>query len=149
MAGPFWFAWVAEGTAFDAETHAVEDEDVFAFELSHTEGEFPTLVLDVINPRVGLLNETREQWAWFSHGEGSSVEPLFYGRLVGVPQELQNEVVRLEFRAKPIDYDAQREALAETLRVAPYWDPVWLAEDAREDPDTIWRAGLSFGTSTG
>jgi hypothetical protein len=137
MAGPFWFAWVAEGTAFDAETHAVEDEDVFAFELSHTEGEFPTLVLDVINPRVGLLNETREQWAWFSHGEGSSVEPLFYGRLVGVPQELQNEVVRLEFRAKPIDYDAQREALAETLRVAPYWDPVWLAEDAREDPDTI------------
>jgi hypothetical protein len=137
MAGPFWFAWVAEGTAFDAETHAVEDENVFAFELSHTEGETPTLVLDVINPRVGLLNETREQWAWFSHGEGSAVEPLFYGRLVGIPQEMQNEVVRLEFRAMPVDYDAQKEALAETLRVAPYWDPVWLSEEARIDPDSV------------
>jgi hypothetical protein len=137
VAGPFWFAWVAEGTEFDAEAHAVEDESVFAFELSHTEGEFPTLVLDVVNPRIGLLNDTREQWAWFSHGEGSSVEPLFYGRLVGVPQELQDEVVRLEFRAKPVDYEAQKETLAETLRVSPYWDPIWIAEDARLDPDTV------------
>jgi hypothetical protein len=135
--GPFFFAWVPEGTAFDAEAHAIEDENVFAFELSHTEGEFPTLVLDVVNPRIGLLNAGREQWAWFSHGEGSAVEPLFYGRIVGIPQELQNEVVRFEFRAKPADYDAQKEALAETLRVAPYWDPLWLSEEARLDPDTV------------
>jgi hypothetical protein len=137
MAGPFWFAWVAEGTAFDAETHAVEDENVFAFELAHAEGEAPTLAVDVVNPRVGLLNASREQWCWFSHGEGSAVEPLFYGRLVGIPQELQNEVVRLEFRAVPVDYEAQKAALAETLKVDPYWDPIWIAEEARLDPDSV------------
>jgi hypothetical protein len=137
MAGPFWFAWVAEGTEFDGETHAVEDEDVFGFEISHTEGEAPTLALDVVNPRIGLLNASREQWAWFSYGEGSSVAPLFYGRLIGIPQELQNEVVRLEFRAMPVDYEAQKAALAETLKVAPYWDPVWITEEARLDPDSV------------
>jgi hypothetical protein len=137
MAGPFWFAWVEEGTAFDPETHAVEDEDVFAFELSHAEGETPTLAVDVVNPRVGLLNAGREQWCWFSHGDGSAVEPLFHGRLVGIPQELQNEVVRLEFRAMPIDYEDQKAALAETLKVEPYWDPIWIAEEARLDPDSV------------
>jgi hypothetical protein len=137
MAGPFWFAWVAEGTAFDSEAHAVEDEDVFGFEISHTEGEFPTLALDVVNPRIGLLNASREQWAWFSYGAGSSVAPLFYGRLIGIPQELQNEVVRLEFIARPFDYEDQKAALAETLKVAPYWDPVWITEEARLDPDSV------------
>lgn len=137
MAGPFWFAWVDEGTAFDPDMHAVEDEDVFSFEISHQEGDFATLTLDVINPRIGLLNEGREQWAWLSHGEGTGVEPLFYGRLVGIPKDLQNEIVRLEFRAKPVDYEDQKETLAATLRVAPYWDAVWLAEEARINPDTV------------
>jgi hypothetical protein len=137
VAGLFWFAWVAEGTAFDSETHAVEDESVFAFEISQTEGDFPTLVLDVVNPRVGLLNDAREQWCWFSHGEGSAVEPLFYGRLVGVPQDLQNEVVRLEFIARPVDYEEQKTELAETLKVAPYWDPVWISEEARLESDSV------------
>lgn len=137
MAGPFWFAWVDEGTAFDPDLHAVEGEDVFSFEISHQEGDFATLTLDVVNPRIGLLNEGREQWGWLSHGDGSGVEPLFYGRLVGIPKDLQNEIVRLEFRAKPIDYEDQKEALAATLRVAPFWDAVWLAEEARTDPDTV------------
>jgi hypothetical protein len=93
----------------------------------------------VVNPRIGLLNSGRQQWGWLSWDDGTSngLVPLFYGRLVGVPQDMQNEVVRLQFIGRPLDYEAQKEALAETLRVAPYWDQIWLSEDARLDPDTV------------
>lgn len=139
MPGPYYFAWTTPETAFSESAHAVEDEDVFAFELEHVEGEFATLSLDVVNPRIGLLNAGRDQWAWLSYDTGTSdgIVPLFYGRLVGIPQDLQDEVVRLQFIARPLDYEDQKAALAETLKVAPYWDAAWISEEARLDPDTV------------
>jgi hypothetical protein len=140
--GPFYFAWTAAETAFSESAHAVEDEEVFAFEIQHNEGEFATLSLDVVNPKVGLLNPGRDQWAWFSWDTGTSdgVVPLFFGRLVGVPQDMQDEVVRLQFIARPLDYETQKAGLAETLKVAPYYDPIWLSEEARLDPDSVLEA---------
>ena len=45
MPGPFYFAWVdAANTTFDSEVHAVEDESVYAFDLSQEEGDFAKLV---------------------------------------------------------------------------------------------------------
>ena len=49
------FAWVDGGDAFVDRV----DEDVFAFELSHLEGEFATLNVEIRNPRVGLLKHSR------------------------------------------------------------------------------------------
>ena len=45
------------------------DEDVFAFELSHLEGEFATLTIEIRNPRVGLLKPGRMRWCWFGMTE--------------------------------------------------------------------------------
>ncbi len=43
----FQFAWVGPAeTAFGPE-HAREDEEVFAFSLEHTEGDFATLSIDI------------------------------------------------------------------------------------------------------
>jgi len=137
--GPFFFAWTGPAESFGSQ-HQVEDEEVFAFEITHSEGEFATLAIDIKNPRVGLLNAGRSQWMWLSWDNGAEIVPLFYGRLIGVPQAMQNEVVRLEFVARPADFDAQKEALAATLRVAPYWDPAWISEDARVDPDVVLEA---------
>lgn len=136
----FYFAWVPPSTAFNAAAHAVEDEDVFAFDISETEGELPSLTLDIRNPREGLLNEGRDFWAWLSVEEGSDITPLFYGRLVGVPEQLQDELVRLIFVARPVDYDAQKEALAASLRVAPYHAPEWISPDRLDDPDAVLEA---------
>ena len=131
----FYFAWVtAAETTFGPEHH-VTDEDVFSFEIIHAEGEFPQARIEIQNPRVGLLAAGRKQWAWLSYDDGSSVTALFFGRLVAVPQELQGEVIALEFVARPTDWDDQREVVAATLRVAPFWDPVWIAEERRDDPD--------------
>lgn len=140
----FTFAWVAEGTAWSAALDR-EDEEVFSFEVAHVEGEFPTLRLDIRNPKVGLLNDGREVWAWLgyeasSDSDSTGAVPLFYGRLVGVPENITDELVRLQFIARPIDWAGQREVLAATLRVPPYWDPIWIEADRRLDPDAALEA---------
>jgi hypothetical protein len=45
--------------------------------------------------------------------------------------------VTLEFVARPIDVVAQKEALAETLRVLPYYDAAVLDPARRKDPDVV------------
>lgn len=131
----FYFAWVnADETTFVA-GHEREDEQVFGFEITHTEGEWAVLRIDIVNPREGLLKAGRKRWAWLAYDAGATTHALFFGRLVGVPQDMQDEVVRLEFIARPRDYDNQKQAVANTLKQAPYWDPVWIAEERREDPD--------------
>lgn len=135
----FHFAWAdAEDTTFGPE-HEVEDLDVVGFELVHKEGGFAMLSIAVKNPRVGLLADGRKQWLWFSYDDGSTdgATPLFFGRLIGVPEDVQNNAVTLNFIARPIDYDATKVVLAGSLKVQPYWDPMWLREDRRNDPDAV------------
>ena len=61
----------------------------------------------------------------------------FRGRLVGIPTSIFEELVTLEFVARPTDLVAQKEALAETLRVLPYYDEVLIEESRRTDPDVV------------
>lgn len=138
--GSFYFAWVADGTPWSSALMR-EDENVLALTLDQSEdSEFGALSIDVRNPRIGLLNAGRNFWAWLAVETGSGATPLFFGRLIGVPQDLELEVVTLEFEARPTDYDALKADLAATLRVAPYWDPIWIAADRRTDPDAVLEA---------
>lgn len=135
----FYYAWCdSDELTFNPATHKRVDEQVFSFNMPHVEGEFPSLDVDLVNPRVGLLASTRKQWVWLSWEDPEGVTwPLFFGRLVGVPQDIQDDVVRLTFVARPVDYEQQRDALALTLQVAPYYDPVWLSDQERLDPDRV------------
>jgi len=138
-AGPHYFAWTAADEAFDPEVHNRADEKVFSIRITQTEGDFATAAVEVRNPRVGLLGAGRNFWAWLSWFDGADIVPIFRGRLVGVPEQLHNELVLLTFVARPADFEEQKLALAETLRVAPYWDPVWLV-DKIDEPDTVLEA---------
>jgi hypothetical protein len=128
----FSFAWVDGGDAFVDRV----DEDVFAFELSHLEGEFATLNVEIRNPRVGLLKPGRKRWCWL----GKDGVALFHGRLVGIPINIREEVVTLNFVARPSDFDARKKAVAAGMRVFPYYDPLWIAGEMREDPDVVLEA---------
>lgn len=121
MAGPYTLTW----------DHGITAEQVIAFSIEHSEGAFAVLNVTVVNPRVALLSG--ELWATLSDAVG----PLFYGRLVGVPVDLQDNSISLEFDARPDTFDADKAALAETLKVAPFWDPVWIAPTERTKPDTV------------
>ena len=131
----FRFAWVASTETTFGPAHQREDEEVFAFRLEHTEGDFPMLSIDIRNPRRQLLAGTNI-WVWLSE-DGT---PLFFGRLIAVPEDLHAEIVRLNFVARPQGYDDAKRALADTLKVAPFWDPVWIRDERIDDPDAVLEA---------
>lgn len=134
MPGPFYFAWVEAGEAFDPAVHNTYDQQILSAEVAHAEGEAATLAIRIKNPGVGPL--TIGRWAWFSYEAGSGIVPVFNGRLIGSPSDLQAEILTLQLRAIPDDYIAQKTALAATMRVLPYWDPVWEVEKI-DEPDTV------------
>ncbi len=138
-----YFAWVdapggSSGADFGPE-HVVQDESVIAFRLTHNEGDFCTLSLEVENPRVGPLAPGRPIWAWLSWrpSAGGAVVPLFFGRLIGVPSNILGNIITYEFRARPSDYIEVKEALADTLRVLPFYDELFIDTGRRDDPDAV------------
>ena len=141
MGARIFFAWVERHeTAFLAEHHRI-DEEVFALHRSLDEGEFPSLEVDVWNEGVGFLAPGRRQWVWVSYERGpDDVVPLFFGRIVGVPQQFSEDMVRLTFRARPQDYEDRKEQIAAQHRELPVFDPLWMSEAERRDPDAILEA---------
>lgn len=126
-----------DGGAFDASVHEVEDEQIVSLDLTQAEGGFAALTIEIRNPRIGLLAVGRNLWCWLSWRDGGgTVRPLFHGRLVGVPDNLQDEIVKLLFLARPNDFVSQKIVAANALRILPYWDPIWLI-DKIEHPDTV------------
>lgn len=135
-----YFAWVdATDTTF-LEAFEREDAQVFSFSVEQAEGDFAALTLDIINPRVGLLAPLRKRWAWLAYDDGTTVTPLFFGRLVGAPEGSTGEILTLTFIARPPQFVALKEAVAEGLRVLPWFDPVWIAPARRADPDVVLEA---------
>lgn len=140
----FYFAWVdASETTFSQSLKRMDDI-VLGFDVSQQEGDFAAASIDLQNPHVGLLNATRKQWAWLSWVDPSSgssdAVPLFFGRLVGVPDSIDKEIISVSFIARPANFDVLKSALAETLKVAPYWDPVWIEPARRDVADVVLEA---------
>ncbi len=138
--GPFYFVWADKNEPFDAAVHARIDEDIFKFDVDHSEGDFATLTAIIRNPRIGLLAPARRVWAWLSWQNDADLVPLFYGRLVGVPTDINQEQVTLVFTARPADFVSLKEAKADTLKERPYYDPIWINPDSLDDPDTVLEA---------
>lgn len=138
---PFFFAYVdADQTTFTSDMHVV-DEDIFSLEMKHEEGQVATLTLTILNPRIGLLNPTRKIWAWMARRkQDGTIVPFFFGVLVGIPSNLFGETLQLKFIAQPLSFIFDKQAVAETLKVRPYYDPVWIEETKRDDPDTVLEA---------
>lgn len=138
--GPFYFAWVnADETTFNSSMLRM-DEDVFSFNLRQSEGEFASLSVIIKNPRIGLLAPARKVWAWLSYFDGTVLKPIFFGRLVALPSNIFDTKVTLDFIARPSNFAAQKELLANSLRVAPYYDPLFISPDHWDDPDVVLEA---------
>lgn len=136
----FYFAWVDEDMDFDPDVHNVVDENILSFEFEQDEGDFAQLTITVKNPRIGLLNVGRKVWAWFSFFNGTDLIPMFHGRLIGIPDDVFQEIVTLKFIARPSDFNDQKLALAATLKARPYWDDLFIKPSSWDDPDTVLEA---------
>ena len=136
----FHFAWVDAGQTSFSSALAREDEQVLSFELAQEEGDFASLRLEVRNPRVGLLSINRKRWGWLSVSEGATLMPLFFGRLIGLPEEMNEDVVTLSFIAKPLNYQVAKATVADTMRQSQYFDPLFIEQERRLEPDTVLEA---------
>lgn len=141
MTLPFYFYWANQNeTTFNPSTMNVFNEEIIGFKINHEEGQIPTLDITIKNPRVGLLAPGRKTWAWFAWDkfqDGSVIVPLFFGVLVGIPTNLFKELVSIQFIARSHTYIADKQALAETMKLRPYFDPFFLDERHRDEPDSI------------
>ena len=136
MPGPYYFAWVAEGEAFDPDVHNRFDERVLSIDIEHSEGDIPSLHIALKNPRVGLLSAGRNVWCWLSYFNGTTIVPMFNGRLIGVPSDLFKNAVQLEFTARPPSLPDLKKELADSLKELPWWDELWV-DEAQTSPDTV------------
>ena len=140
IASPFYFAWVdPDETTFNS-SHYRMDEYIFSAKRTIAEGEKPLLEIEIQNPHVGILSSGRKYWAWFSWFDGTSIVPLFFGRVVGSPVQIFEEVITVQLVAWPIDYKQRVQLVAETLKVRPFYDQVFIDVGQRDDPDTILEA---------
>ncbi len=137
-----YFAWIDPPETTFLPEHLRWDENIFSFTLNQDEGDPASLTLVVRRPRnvagdpIGLLGPGRKVWCWFALDCGPDLI-RFRGRLVGVPTSIFEELVTLEFVARPIDLVAQKESLAETLRVLPHYDEVVIDPPRRTDPEVV------------
>lgn len=114
------------------------DETIFAIDLTHEEGQVAVLNLTIKNPRIGLLNPSRKIWAWLARQkQDGEVVPIFFGVLFGIPTSFIGETITIKLIAQPVSFIFDKQAAAELLKVRPYWDPVFIEETKRDDPDTV------------
>jgi hypothetical protein len=141
----YFLARVDVETEFNESLHATFDEDgtghldfdVFDFSLEHGEGQFASLSLVIRNPRAGLL-EDGKHWVWFSELTDSGVVRRFYGRIVGLPEDLQQELLTITYVGRPVDFVEQQEALADGMKGDPqYWEPILINKENLNDPDAV------------
>lgn len=141
----YGFAWVNAPVTFDSVTHFREDAKVLSFQRVLVEDAEPSAFVKIKNPGIGLLAATWNKWAWVSYKkENGTVVPLILARRVGVPNDLQAETIVLLLTSSPPDLQAQKEALATTLKVLPNWDRAFIKPEDRDDPDTALEGRTIF-----
>jgi hypothetical protein len=60
-----------------------------------------------------------------------------FGRIVGLPGNLIQEIVTVVYVAKPLGFAGKKQVYVETLKVPPYYNPLWIDPAHQDDPDTI------------
>jgi hypothetical protein len=132
-----YFAWVAPNTPWGGSLLRF-DENIFDLVIEHDEGQIPTATIEVKNPRIGLINPSRLYWAWMSYQVGASnPQPMFFGRLVGIPEQIAQNTVKMKFITRDDTYIFQKQQVARSLKVLPNYDPIFFEVAKRDDPDAI------------
>lgn len=116
--------------------HKRNDETWLSITVEHQEGDFCKATLTIKNPRHPWLSPDMNVWAWFTKDN----TPFMFGRLDVVPDELAEELIKMVFVSRPEDYEAVKAAVAETKKVAPFWDEVLIAADQVDNPDVVLEA---------
>ena len=128
-----YFAWVREGDTFDTTLHAREDLEILELNIDHREGEVALATLVVARATLPPWDQRN---VFISHEETL----FFKGRLVGLPLELKNDLVRLELTSEPADADNQLKSLGKEMKKAPFWDSSFVEVKDQDNPSELLEA---------
>ncbi len=149
--GNLFFAWVTDSETFSATTHARSDLQVLRFERDLAENAFPLATVEIKNPGSGLLAMgfpytsagsdviTSGPRAFISYQPtpGATAVLLFDGILNGFPRGIGGETLEVEFMARPRDWLVRQQNFLDTLKVAPYFDPVLVGSTSQNRPEEV------------
>ncbi len=133
MIGKIFFAYVDDLEVFDPDVHNREDEDIFNLEISQNEGEFTTAKFEMKNPRQGLLNPARKKRIFISCDQDGDVILLFSGRIQAFPISFASETIDVDAIGQPVDWYATQNSFVQSLKVAPYYNQLFLDLDRRDE----------------
>lgn len=135
-----YFAAVDPLDVFDELIHSVEDEEIYFLKIDHSEGEFATLEVEIRNPSEGLLSPSRKERVFISIENGGSPILIFSGRIIGSPTGLTNQTVRIQYIGQPEDWDTVQDTFLDTLKVAPFFNQLYIPADRRDLAEEILAA---------
>lgn len=135
-----YFAMVDPDEHYNVHVHAREDLEVLDLVISQSEGQFATAALEIPNPGVGLLSPLRKQYIFISCMFDGEVRPLFAGRIQGFPTDLAPTTIVVQYIAQSATWADDQAAFLETLKVAPFYSPLFSTVDKRSDPTEILAA---------
>lgn len=142
-----FFAYLAEGEAFNATAHAREDELVLSASVIHSEGQLASATVEV-EARAESIHALGRR-AVISVDIGVGAVPVIVGALTGAPRGIQGERVTLEITARLDDWEAQRDALLATLKTAPHYDPLFDETGEQDDVLAGWPGLIAWDRVTG
>ncbi|MDR1910324.1 MAG: hypothetical protein LBQ26_00575 [Holosporales bacterium] len=135
----FIFDWTE--TFADTTSSWRGDEDPFAIEISQAEGEFAVAHVTLLNPQLKQPSVQQRAYARiaFQKKDGPIV-PLFCGRVITLPIAIDGALLKVELIAEPDDAEDKLRAFGRSLRVEPYWDPLFVASGTEDMPNEALEA---------
>jgi len=124
-----YFAVVSGAEEFDPLIHSREDLTVFRLLVSQSEGEFARADMSALNTRAPVPGQR------IFISEDNVL--IFAGEITSAPRGAIGQKINIEAVARPTDAEARLAALAESLKTAPQWDPLFSDPGNRNDISEI------------
>lgn len=127
-----YIALVSDEETFDPETHSRLDIEAFSVEIPQSEEQIAIAKIEMRNPRA-ILSSLSDRRIFISERG----HLIFDGRISLIPRGSVSKTISIEAVAREDDLDDQISALVESLKVPPYWDPLFVASGSENDPSEI------------
>lgn len=132
----FFLNWIAPQQSLMLDEITKTDLNILDFSITQREGEIALCQLTIpLNSRL-----PRNQYAvLFVEKEGRKI-PLFRGKLMELPVQINDWHQRIELFAMPLDAQIQLQTLSEQIHKTADWDELFVDEHLREDPVEVLEA---------
>lgn len=125
----FFFTWIDPQQQLVPDDITKTDLDILDFSITQREGEIALCQLT-----IPLSSKLPQQYAVLFVEIGGKRTPLFKGRLMELPLQINDWQQRIELSAMPVDAQEQLHTLKNQIQETIDWDELFVDEASREDP---------------